>query len=372
MKETIVKKVPEFAILGSYPPPYGGVTIHTRRLCTLLEGRGIDYIVYNAASDTENGETVVSVFRTRYLWMLWYALFGRNPTVYVMSPRLMSWLLGAFMAGIRGKKVFLRIQNSRLIDWCGKSAFRAFLAKFSLSQISEIIAVNREIHAQLVELGVNPQKAHVFPGFLPPVSSDLSQDTIFPEVWQFLETHGPIISANGKVSFYRGHDLYGLDLLLDLSIQLKPEYPDLGIIFCFSTYSPADEEYLEKLRSRAESHGVWENLFFNLQGGPFLPILKHSDLFVRPTNTDGDANSIREALYLGIPTVASDAVGRPEGVVLFESRNPNHFAQQVRKVLSEDQGKENISGILDAGTRDVVDKYLELLTFERRPDRMGK
>jgi hypothetical protein len=58
-----------------------------------------------------------------------------------------------------------------------------------------------------------------------------------------------------------------------------------------------------------------------------------SNIFVRPTNTDGDAVSLREALYFKIPSVVSDAVSRPEGSVLFRNRDVNDFTLKVRDAL---------------------------------------
>jgi len=61
----------------------------------------------------------------------------------------------------------------------------------------------------------------------------------------------------------------------------------------------------------------------------FSGVLKLCDLFVRPSSTDGDAVSVREALWLGIPTIASDAVPRPAGVVVFQNRDANDLASKI-------------------------------------------
>lgn len=359
MREANTQKL---ALLGGYPPPYGGVTIHTRRLCWLLEERGVDYIVYNAASKAGNCKRVLSVYHNRHLWMLWYALYGKEPVVYILSPRLLSWLFGAFLAKVRGKKVIVRIQNSRLIDWCGKASLRRFIAAFSLRRITQVISVNQEICEQLITIGVSPEKVHVFPGFLPPVPSDLDPHSVKSDVWKFLASHGPVITANGKISFYQGEDLYGLDHLIELAIQLKPDYPNIGIIFCFSDFSDENQKYLDILLSKAKDNDVLDSVFFNTCSGPFLPILKEGDLFVRPTNTDGDANSIREALYLGIPTIASDAVVRPQGVVLFKSRNISHFVEKVKLILSSKKEKEKLGSIIDPLSKMLIEKYVNVFT----------
>ena len=42
-------------IVACYPPPYGGVASEVVRLRPLLERRGVDYVVYNAVSESEDG-----------------------------------------------------------------------------------------------------------------------------------------------------------------------------------------------------------------------------------------------------------------------------------------------------------------------------
>ena len=54
---------------------------------------------------------------------------------------------------------------------------------------------------------------------------------------------------------------------------------------------------------------------------------------MRPTNTDGDANSLREALYFEVSSIASDAAARPDGTILFKNRDANDFISKVKHIL---------------------------------------
>jgi hypothetical protein len=65
-----------------------------------------------------------------------------------------------------------------------------------------------------------------------------------------------------------------------------------------------------------------------------VAILETSDLFLRATNTDGDATSLREALALDVPVAASDASPRPEGVVLFRKRDTRDMRRAVAECLA--------------------------------------
>jgi glycosyltransferase involved in cell wall biosynthesis len=64
-------------------------------------------------------------------------------------------------------------------------------------------------------------------------------------------------------------------------------------------------------------------------------MISASDVFVRPTFTDGDSISVREALSLGIPVIASDCVERPDGVVLFKTGNAGDLSGKLQCALVE-------------------------------------
>jgi len=57
-----------------------------------------------------------------------------------------------------------------------------------------------------------------------------------------------------------------------------------------------------------------------------------SDIFVRPTAVDSYGISVAEAIHFKVPAVASDVCPRPEGAVLFKSRDTTDFIQRVKTV----------------------------------------
>jgi glycosyltransferase involved in cell wall biosynthesis len=66
-----------------------------------------------------------------------------------------------------------------------------------------------------------------------------------------------------------------------------------------------------------------------------LGLLTCVDAFVRPTTADGDAISVREALTLGIPCVASDVSLRPRGTHLFKTGDAAALAAAIERALTE-------------------------------------
>jgi glycosyltransferase involved in cell wall biosynthesis len=326
------------AILSAWPPPYGGVTVHTLRLSALLRCAEIDHRVYNAVSNSE-APGVESVHRFRRSWLLRYLFAATEDSIYIMSPRLSMWLAGAFLNRCRHKRVLIRIRNARICEWAEKPGWRRQLAAFALRRVNGVVCVSAKIADTVRGLGVNETNIHTFPGFLPPAESERHLDSLSNPIREFISNHHPLLVANGKVSQFQGEDLYGIDMITDLAVRLQADFPRLGIAVSLSDNKPTTNRYLAKQAAIAHRGSAGNHLLFNTEPGPLLPLLAKADLFLRPTNTDGDANSVREALYYGLPVVASDAAQRPEGSTLFVSRDMDDFEKKVRTVLTE-MGKE--------------------------------
>lgn len=352
---------PSLAILGSYPPPYGGAAVHVQRLTTLLDDRGVNYRIYNATSRVADGRRIVSVFDARRTWMMRYLFTCQEPAVYVLSGKLRAWVIAALLARCRDKRVVLRLRNASLPDWIAHSWWRRLWCGFALRSMSGVVCVNRRLMESARSLGVDPKRLHFSPGFLPPGENAGDRRGVAPAVWTFADAHRPLIAANGKVNWYAGQDLYGLDHLVELAARLKPDYPELGIVVCFWYHRPEEQSYVDDLMARATDLGVENNILFNTQSGLFVPVIAASDVFVRPTNTDGDASSIREALHLGVPAVASDVVERPEGTILFRTREIDDFEAKVRAALNAAHHSGRPEPKLSPEDRARIDAYVELL-----------
>lgn len=64
---------------------------------------------------------------------------------------------------------------------------------------------------------------------------------------------------------------------------------------------------------------------------------KISDVFIRPTTTDIEGISVKEALWVNTPAIASDICERPAGTLLFENRNYLDLKDKVLKIYKKDK-----------------------------------
>jgi glycosyltransferase involved in cell wall biosynthesis len=85
------------------------------------------------------------------------------------------------------------------------------------------------------------------------------------------------------------------------------------------------------------------------------------DLLLRTTRYDGDSVSVREALYIGTPVIATDNGMRPEGVHLIPPSDAGRLRDAVCDLLSRERGRQAPGGDGQENIRAVAQFYEELL-----------
>lgn len=348
----------KIALLGSYPPPRGGISVHIQRLKYELEKKGFNCVVYDFSGeqkDTPDGNVVV--VRNPKKWLLKYIFTIKEDILHVHSP---DWRLRAVIGlmGLVGKKTIVSIHGASLKNslvkgnWLKKQTIR-----FALKSSSFVIALNTDIEQLCLSLGVKTDRMKCLHSFIPPIVREEEIAEIPEKMWDFIHSHTPIISANAfKIIFYNDEDLYGIDMCIDLCASLKNTYPHVGLVCCLQDIG--DYGYFNKLSQGIAAKDIENNFLFVTQRYQFYPILMKSDVFVRPTNTDGDAISLREALYFRVPSVASDIVPRPKGTILFKNRDLHDLTLKVKNLLNNyKQHKEELDLV---NIEDNIEKFIQV------------
>jgi hypothetical protein len=313
--------------VGAVPPPIGGVTVYIKRMKDFLDSKNIANQVWDYSRIKKNEENVVN------LWFpfipFYYAI---NKDIKIIHYHIVGTMTKNYI-GFFNRNFFKKRKKILTIHGACKGLFdrnRKLICK-SLNSFDAIICMTNNDKKYLIENGIIID-IYDIPGFIPPTIKEQDIKEISRDVWNFINDHKPLISANASnISFYKQQDLYGIDMCIELCTNLKNEYPHIG--FIFSIPSINDYEYFKTMKQRIIQNGIEDNFLFFTKPYQLYPILMKSDIFVRPTNTDGDAISIREALYLKIPTVASDVVPRPEGTLIFGNRDIEDFILKVKDII---------------------------------------
>jgi glycosyltransferase involved in cell wall biosynthesis len=316
-------------LIGVYPPPYGGVSIHIQRLRDLCLTGGMKCTVIDISRSVKKTPDVVNITR---IWK-WLRILASRQDIVHLHTSSFNWAIPVvffYLFRIKGARCVLSfhslVQDPQDFGFLGRRIMRNVL-----NSISHCVAVNAGIRDKLVALGAWPETISVIPAYLAPMIKEEEIAEVPQETWDFMAGHSPVISANAfAIRKYQGQDLYGIDMCVELCAALKKDYPQVGVVF----YLPSigDRAAFHELQRRISEKGIGDNFLFQTRPCQFYPVLMKSDIFVRPTNTDGDAVSLREALYFQKPSVASDAAPRPEGTVIFRSRDVADFTKCVKTV----------------------------------------
>lgn len=306
------KKKTEILIIGAIPPPFGGVTIHIARLSQHLRSQRIDISILDEGKFVKSG-----VARLRAMSPVGYfRTLSSAQTVHIHSSNHVMRLIHTVCARLLGRRVVHTVHSAR--------GSRLELTSLYLAShlAHERIGVSSEVTERLAA------RSHVIPAFVPP-SGDEEVIASDIETWMRdqKKQRRKIIAFNAYLpSKIDGVDLYGLDMLIDaLSDERMVHY---SAILCISLTETADR-YYDEIQHRVLSRDLGDRVRFQTGQVSFAGILKRADIFVRPTITDGDAISIREAIWYGVPAIASDAVTRPEGSIIFRSRDIQAFVDAI-------------------------------------------
>lgn len=328
------KRLERVILVGRYPPPFGGVSVHVYRLRELLLAKGIKCTVLAVQSKPQTSENVISI-RAIHKWLRVFIRYKCAVHIHVSTldvRNAISIAAASLLSALTRNKLLITVHGTAGIEVSRFDTLRKLLLRTSLVGVYHYIAVGPPVQQNLQKLHVDAEKMSIVPAFFPPVPRIEDSVEIPQDIRDFMRKRTPVLTANAyAVDFHNDEDLYGMDLCVDLCSNLRQAYPKLGLVFCISNVT--HDDYLTGLQNKIAASNLQDNFLFVTHSYNFYVFLMQGDLFLRPTNTDGDAISVREALYFKVPTVASDAVPRPQGVILFKSRNIDDLTAKVHDAL---------------------------------------
>lgn len=346
-------------LVGGYPPPVGGNSIHIKRLNELInryeEFSSSVIDPFNDAVDPHELENAPeNVYRggpPSLFSLLKIAFRLRKSDADVIHFHISAMarfiFAGPLMMLFKLRKVrtVLTIHSGSFVNaFENYTTINKILGKCLLKSFDQIITVNNGQKIFLEKIGCDSEAIKTIPAYLPPESVET------PELVSIVDR---LKNADKKIIISSGYGipLYGLDIIADLFSQNKKIRNNFSLVFCI--YNTYDEEYLKSLENKLSQKSDYM-ILRDLNSEEFSYILKNSSIYVRATDRDGDAVAIREANYYGLPVVASDlpTVSRPEYCHLFDRNDLESLQEVIWLANSSDNSipnglDNNIDGILD-------------------------
>ena len=344
-------------LLGDYPPPQGGNSVHIQRLQKALQSEEIycDAIDISPGGD-EKSEDYGNVFRVA--GFLPYTLVRTLCILWRLNPKILHIHISAFQNFSKAALILnlpIRKRTRLALTIHSGSAREGFenlsviqkmMVKWALKRYDNFIAVNIDQVELIRDLGFGHKEVAVIPAFLPP-GPNIDQEDLSESLAPLKQDGRKLICASGN-----GIRLYGFENIVAamLSSELAAT---CALVICI--YDKTDDDYMDEVRALLSQLPNWL-LLRDLDADQFGYILSNSDVYVRATDRDGDAVAIREANEFGVPIVASTVVKRPDYCYLFERENSEELAHMISKAIDSYE-------CADLGSKSGTENYEKIKSF---------
>jgi glycosyltransferase involved in cell wall biosynthesis len=339
--------------MGPYPPPHGGVQTNLVAIRRFLLARGIPCAVINLTRyRREEGDEIyypkhpIEVLKllARLQYDIIHLHFGGN-----LSPRLMMLALACCLIP-RSKTVLTFHSGGYPHSKGGKSADPLTFRGFVLRRFDRVIGVNQELEKLFRRFGVaEGQIRLIYPHA---ISLDSVETSLPNHLARFFQSHNPaLVTVSGL------EQEYALPLQIDVLGQVRERFSDAGLLIIGS--GSLEAEVRELIQSKAYAEHIL--LCGDVPHSITLRAIAESDLFLRTTLYDGDSISVREALLIGTPVIATDNGMRPGGTYLIPCSDPDALRQTIEQVLTQTARAQPRGDAGERNIEEVFELYQELL-----------
>jgi len=269
--------------------------------------------------------------------------FGGNLTLRLLALGLMCSL-------IPGRRVVLTFHSGGYpVSEEGRTAHRRTLRGFLLRRIDRIIGVNQQLVDMFERFGVPPERIRL----IQPHALSIAHpaDSLSPQLRDFFESHKPLLTTVGLLE-----PEYDLPLQIDALGAVRERFSGAGLVIVGSGSLENDLRQLIDAKPYAE-HVL---LAGDVPHPETLRVIANGDLFLRTTLYDGDSISVREALHIGVPVIATNNHMRPSGVELIPVSDIDALRGAIEGRLTNGTERYDGAQANDQNLESVLELYQEL------------
>jgi len=226
----------------------------------------------------------------------------------------------------------------------GPNSFAAFV----LRRFDGLIAVNAEIMNFFQRLRMKPERVRLISPY-----AFLDDQDSFPEsLGSFFAEHEPVLISAGQLE-----PEYDLPLQIDAIAELRKKLPRIGLVLLGSG------SIERALRERINLRQCNEHILLpgDIAHGSTIEAITRSRLMLRTTWYDGDAISVREAMQVGTPVIATETASRPAGIRLIPKSDLPALLRAIEDELQHPATPRGRIPPDDSNVREVFDFYRDLL-----------
>ncbi len=302
-------------LLGPFPPPVGGVSIHLHRFLSRFKAEN-DHIInlVDLKRLKSHGDDTGGL-------LLCIKSFFQADLIHIHLSSNIKLVI-AFISKVLGKKVVYTHHNSRVNS--------PLLFGLLVRLCDRVILVNdREIDLDYINKFIN--RVTVIPAFIPPVKTFALPEAIRSRISQ----SSFIVSTNCSVKAeFNGKDLYGFDIVIEAFSNFINSRGNSDSLLVLVDPSATSKSFIDKCLNN------WpipdKNLLIVDYNIDFYSLVKESNVIIRSARTDGDSLSVREGLFTGCTVLASDSTWRPNGVITYPTESAYDLSLLLRRSFEGD------------------------------------
>jgi len=297
--------------LGPYPPPHGGVQTNLVALRRFLLERRIPCPVINLTRFRKPPDDHQVYYPKNALQLLWLLLRLRYDIIHLHIGGNLTWrLLGlSLICGLIpwAKAVLTFHSGGYSSSRHGTTACPSSLRGFVFRRFDRLIAVNPEIAGLFLRFGVSPRRTRLICPYSFSARETLQNRPLPHQLNDFYQSHSPVFVTVALLE-----PEYDLPLQIEVLESVRRRFPNAGLAIIGSGSLETE------LRSQISAKSFAEHIFLSgdLSHDDALHAIASADLFLRTTLFDGDSISLREAIQLGTPVIATNNQMRPPQVHL--------------------------------------------------------
>lgn len=338
--------------MGPWPPPQGGIQTHLVALRRFLLDRGVPCEAVNLTRFRQADGGGVHYPKSagglaRLLLRLPHPILHLHVGGH-LTQRLLA--LGLFCSMLPGRRTVLTFHSGGYpTSPAGLSARARSWRGLVLRRFDRVIAVNTAIGSMFGRFGLDAGRVRVISPFS--VAEPAPAAALPERLRDFCAVHRPLLLSVGLLE-----PEYDLALQIATLGRVRERFPKAGLVILGSGSLAAE------LRAAIRATPYREHilLYGDSPHALTLRAIADSDLLLRTTWYDGDALSVREALHLGTPVVATDNGMRPEGVELIPPRDPDALVEAISRSLAQPAPAFRPSTAGTVNLQSVLDVYAEL------------
>lgn len=324
-------------LVGDYPPPYGGIAVQIQHLARTLPKAGVECRVLNIGKGRGISSPEIDSPQGKIDLLLKLMRYARSKYLlhlFTNGENWKSWALAFAVAATarlaRARAVLTITSGGAPTYLAGAPLFVRALARLVVKLPEGVVCRNHAIAHALTRW--RPAGLEVLPAFS--VSRVRPAEHPPEAIAGFSLAHRPLLVS---VAILRKE--YDLPTLLHAFRSIRKDYPAAGLVLI----GGGEREEEARVRNLISLWQLDESVLLAgwVPHDECLAIIREADLFVRTTLYDGDASSIREALALGVPVIATKTDFRPEGVSLIPIGDPEALRAMIVDVLARrNRGKK--------------------------------